>query len=128
MVTLSVQGALEGRFFPCYNPHTHVGEFGVWVPSLARYLSVNKHEIVDQSPEAEQWTSGFLAGNEPNASYMFGPNIYDAHSDDPRFARWKAALAEFGRVGWVALRALGRAHSVRSQRGASLPRVDLARR
>jgi hypothetical protein len=89
----------EGRAYLWRNPHTFPGRTEVWAPRLNRNISICKNEIVEQSPEAEQWLAGFLAGNELRPEDMFGPSIDDAPDDDPRWGRWREAVTEFRQTG-----------------------------
>lgn len=72
-----------------YNPHTHRGHVAAWFPALGRFLSLNKNDIAEFSPEAELWMAGFLAGNEPEVEQMFGAGMGEANDDDPRWERWR---------------------------------------
>jgi hypothetical protein len=60
------------------NPHTHQGRMRAVDPDSG---------------------DGFLAGSEPAADAMFGVRIFDAEDDDPRWDRWRSALADYRRTG-----------------------------
>lgn len=54
------------------------------------------------SAEAEIWISGYLAGNEPPGEEMYGEEWFELADDDPRFERWRRAIALFHQTGvWV---------------------------
>ncbi len=93
-------GRAGERAYLTYNPHTHLGHMGAWFPQLGRFLSINKNDIAELSPEAEAWMAGFLAGSEPGPQEMFGPGITEVGDADPRMQRWREALADFRRTGW----------------------------
>ncbi len=91
--------AIPGRCFPIGNAHTHRGRMQAWSEDLGRNISFSKHQVTDASELARVWIDGFLAGNGPEASAMFGPGIWDAPDEDPRWQRYYDALAAFRKTG-----------------------------
>ena len=89
----------DGRDYLVGNCHTFRGRMGAYCPDRDVGYSVSISEIEDMSPEAARWVAGFLSGNEPSPEDMFGPGIHDAHDSDPRWERWRAALADFRATG-----------------------------
>ena len=81
------------------NSHTFPGRMSAYCPTDGIHYSVSLSEIEEMSPEARRWVAGFLAGNEPRPEDMFGPAIHDAYDSDPRWRRWRDAIAEFRNSG-----------------------------
>lgn len=79
--------------------HTFPGRMRAYCPTKNIGFCVSLSEIVEMSPESSRWVQGFLGGNEPRPEDMFGPGIHDADDADPRWARWRAACAEFRTTG-----------------------------
>ena len=92
----------DGRCYLLGNSHTHLGHMVVWVESLKDVRYISKDEINDASDAAWRWIEGFLHGNEPSAAEYLGIDRRagaDIDDDDPGFARWRVALAEFHQKG-----------------------------
>lgn len=89
----------EGRLYLGYNPHTHAGRIGAWVPSLGHATRISTDDIVEASSTAQAWLDGYLAGSEPSAGFMFGSEIYDLPDDHPRWQRWRIAVASYRSTG-----------------------------
>ncbi len=79
--------------------HTFPGRMSAYCPSKGVHYSLSFSEIDEMSADSERWVAGFLAGNEPRPEDMFGPGIHDAHDSDPRWERWRRAVAEFRATG-----------------------------
>ncbi len=96
-------GGYKGRLYPSHNPHTFPGRIGAWLAADDVYVTISKNEITECSEEARYWIDGFLVGNEADADEMFGAAmLHDALDDDPRWERWRGALAQFRRSGvWM---------------------------
>ena len=95
-------GNVRGRCYLSYNCHTFRGRMGAWSEDLGVDLCVSKSEVINASREARYWIAGFLTASEPAASEMFGPAMFEAGDDDPRWQRWRAACAEFRETGsWL---------------------------
>jgi hypothetical protein len=93
----------DERLFLGYNPYTHIGRIGVWVPSLGHGTRISLSDVTDASPLARAWLDGFLAGSGPDPEVMFGDGIYDLPDDHPPWKRWREALHEFRHTGdWEA--------------------------
>lgn len=84
---------VDGRCYLSGNAHTFRGRIQAWSQDLERSLTVSKHEISDSSVEARYWVEGFLAGNEPEGSLMFGPSFWEGEEDLTE--RWLTALEDF---------------------------------
>ena len=91
--------ACEERDYLVGNSHTFPGRMAGYCPMRGIGFSVSLDEIEEMSPEAARWIEGFLAGNEPDPDEMFGPGIHDADQSDPRWQRWRHAVAEFRSTG-----------------------------
>ena len=87
-----------GRWHIHYNPHTHPGRFAV-VNAGDEPIYVSKAEVAAASAEAAYWIDGYIRGSEPEASRMFGEEIWEADDDDPRWGQWTAALNDFRTTG-----------------------------
>ena len=76
---------------------TRPGRMEAYCPDEHQSYAVCKHEILAMSEESAMWVDGFLAGNAPPIDVMFGPSIYgeDVDFDDPRWGRWRRAIASF---------------------------------
>ena len=81
------------------NPHTHQGRMRAVEPDSGGAIYFSSSEVTDASDAASAWIAGFLAGSEPAADAMFGVGIFDAEDDDPRWDRWRSALADYRRTG-----------------------------
>jgi hypothetical protein len=90
---------VDGRCYLSYNCHTFPGRMGAWSETLSRDLCVSKSQVTAASEEAKYWMDGFLTGTQPRAVDMFGLAIHDAEDSDPRWERWRAAIADFRRTG-----------------------------
>lgn len=88
----------DGPHFLHYNPHTFPGRMGAYCEAHDRTLSVSKSEIERCSDESSYWIRGFLSGNEP--AKPLEPDGYEIDElDDPRWQRWRDAIAEFRTTG-----------------------------
>ena len=85
----------DGRYYLMANGHTFSGRISAYCPTRDSGFSVSLPEIEEMSPESARWVAGFLAGNEPDPEEMFGPGIHDADDADPRWERWRLAVADF---------------------------------
>lgn len=84
------------------NPHTFQGRMRAADPddpTGRRSIRFSLSEVTDASVLARAWIAGFLAGSEPEPNDMFGPGMVDAADDDPRWNRWRSAIAEYRRTG-----------------------------
>ncbi len=91
----------DGRLLLGFNPHVHVGRIGVWSDALKMGTRISAGDVTYGSPGARAWIDGFLAGNEPGPSHMFGPLVHDLPDDHPKWERWRAAVASFRATGSV---------------------------
>lgn len=89
----------DGRDYLVGNPHTFPGRMSAYCPEGKVGFAVSLSEIKEMSPESARWVAGFLTGNEPRPEDMFGLGMRDAHDSDPRWERWRRALAEFRATG-----------------------------
>lgn len=90
---------VAGRCYMLGNCHTSKGRIRAWSEQLDRSLCVSRGEVAEASRESAYWIAGFLAGNEPAPSEMFGAGMHEAPDDDPRWERWRLACDEFRGTG-----------------------------
>ena len=94
-----VRAGSDCRDFLVGNSHTFHGRIAAYCPTNDYGYSVSLDEIEEMSAESSRWVAGFLAGNEPAPTEMFGPGIHDAPEEDSRWQRWHAAVDEFRTTG-----------------------------
>jgi hypothetical protein len=97
-----VANGYNGRLFLLGNAHTHRGRMYAWSEALKMGTDVSKYDVTDASDAAHRWIEGFLSGNEPSPAEYLGIDelaVAQLNDDDPRWARWQAALADFRETG-----------------------------
>ena len=78
---------------------------GAYCSHLHQGFSVSLDDIEEMAEESALWVQGFLNGNEPGPADMFGPAIHQADESDPKWQRWRAAVAKFRDTGrWAPAR------------------------
>lgn len=81
------------------NAHTHQGRMRAVDRETGDAIFFSLSQVTEATDSAKAWMAGFLAGSEPTAVDMFGVGILDAEDDDPRWDRWRSALADYRRTG-----------------------------
>jgi hypothetical protein len=87
-----VVDGVEGTSYLLGNSHTFPGRMRACNKDVGTF-SVSKGQITDCSPDAENWISAYLNGNEPPFGEAFGH--YDGPLFEARYARWLKAVATF---------------------------------
>ncbi len=84
------------------NAHTFPGRISAWSETLGTWVTIDRRDIREASPEAWVWIDGFLTGSEPEFHEFLGlePDEVDfVPQEDASWPRYQAVLEEFRQTG-----------------------------
>lgn len=89
----------DGQDYLTGNPHTFRGHIGAYCPHDDHGFTITKSDVTSAATSAWVWVDGYLAGAEPGAQQLFGPDVHHEGDDDERWLRWRELVRDFRRSG-----------------------------